>query len=174
MLDYRQVERGRCDQSLAHDLVVEDGLAIIAQGHGPGALEGREVGELFTAAANGRSSNGEDIYVSAASGIKHPARDFRRVVHRVGIRHGADGGKSSGSRGHGAAGDGLFVRLTGLAEMDMNIDEAGSDDEAASVERVVGFTAQFAGGSDLNHAAIFEQKIVLALKMLSGIDEETV
>src|SRR5689334_430493 len=110
----------------------------------------------------------------AASGIEHPARDFRRIIHRAGIRHGADGGKSSRSRGHGAAGDGLFVRLAGLSQMDMNIDEAGRDDESAGVESVVGFSAQFAGGRDFNHATIFEQEIVLALKTLSGVDEETV
>ena len=36
---------------------VEDGLAVIAQGHGPGAFEGSEVSELFTTAANGRRSS---------------------------------------------------------------------------------------------------------------------
>jgi hypothetical protein len=58
--------------------------------------------------------------------------------------------------------------------MDVNIDEAGCDDESASVEGIVGFAAQFTGGRDFGHAAVFEQEIILALKMLSGIDEETV
>jgi hypothetical protein len=56
----------------------------------------------------------------------------------------------------------------------MNIDEAGGNDEAARVEGVVGFSTQFAGGSNFDHAAIFEQEIVLTLKTLSGIDENTV
>src|SRR6266571_6935578 len=58
--------------------------------------------------------------------------------------------------------------------MDMNVDETGSDDETTRVEAVIGFAAQFAGRRDFNHATVFEQEIVLALKMLSEVDEETV
>jgi hypothetical protein len=58
--------------------------------------------------------------------------------------------------------------------MDMNVDETGSDDESASVEGIVGFASQLACGSDFGHAAVFEQKIVPALEVLSGVDEKTV
>src|SRR5437868_6368107 len=58
--------------------------------------------------------------------------------------------------------------------MDVNVDETGGNDESAGIEGVVGLAAKFAGGRNFYHAAIFEQEIVLALKMLSGVDEETV
>lgn len=64
--------------------------------------------------------------------------------------------------------------MTRLTQMDVNIDEAGSDDEPFGVECFVGLAAQLAGGSDFNHPTIFEQEIILALKTLSGIDEKTV
>jgi hypothetical protein len=41
--------------------------------------------------------------------------------------------------------------------MDVNIDEAGGDDESARVESVIGFAAQLAGWRDLDHATILEQ-----------------
>src|ERR1044071_999811 len=58
--------------------------------------------------------------------------------------------------------------------MDVNVDEAGRNDESARVESVVGFAGQCAGGRDFNHATVFEQEIILALTMLSGVDEEAV
>jgi hypothetical protein len=58
--------------------------------------------------------------------------------------------------------------------MDVNIDKTGSYDEPTPVEGLVGFAAELAGGSDLDHAAVFEQEVIFALKMLSGVDEETV
>jgi hypothetical protein len=58
--------------------------------------------------------------------------------------------------------------------MHMNIDEAGGDNKAFGIECFLGLAAQFACGRDFNYATVFEQKIVLALKTLSGIDEEAV
>ena len=120
------------------------------------------------------AATGKDVHVGAARGIEHPARDVRRVIHGAGVRHGADGGKSAGGGGHGAAGNGLFVRLSGLTQVDVNINEAGRDDQSAGVEALVGLAAQLAGGSDFRDAAVLEQQIVLALKVLCGVDEETV
>ena len=58
--------------------------------------------------------------------------------------------------------------------MDMNIDEARGNDKSAGIEGFFSFAAQFACGRYFHNAAVFEQKIVLALKMLCGIDEKTI
>jgi hypothetical protein len=66
------------------------------------------------------------------------------------------------------------VRLSGFAQMNVNINQSRRDDEPFGIESFVGFAAKFSGRCNLDHAAIFEQEIVFALKMLSGVDEETV
>ena len=45
-------------------------------------------------------------------------------------------GESAGGGGGGAGGDGLLVGLTGFAEMDMDVDQAGGDGEAGGVEQL--------------------------------------
>jgi hypothetical protein len=47
--------------------------------------------------------------------------------------------------------------LTGLTQMDVNIDETGSNYESTSIEAVVGFAAQLASGRDFDDATVFEQ-----------------
>ena len=48
------------------------------------------------------------------------------------VGHGADGSEASGGCRRGSGGDGFFVLLPGLAQMHMQVDEAGSDDAAPS------------------------------------------
>ncbi len=159
---------------MAHDRVAEDRLAVVGEGHGACPLERGEVSELFAMAADGCSGNRKDVHVRAARGIEHPAGDFSRVIHGAGVGHGADGGKAAGGCGHGAAGDRLFVGLAGLAQVNVNIDEARCDDESAGVEAFIGATAQLARRSHFRDTAVFEQEVVFPLELLGGVNEETV
>src|SRR6185437_16374251 len=120
VLNHRHVQRRSRDEGLAHDIVVKNRLAVIAHGYGAGALERGEIGKLPTHAADGGCSDRKDIDVRATSWIEHPAGNLRRIIYRICVWHGADGSKSASSRSHGAAGNGLFVRLAGLTQMDVN------------------------------------------------------
>src|SRR5271157_2806392 len=83
-------------ERLAHDGVVEDGLAVVGYGNGPGTLQGAEVGEdsAFTGAGGG--GNGEYVDRSAALGLAEPLDPIGGINDGRGVRHGADGSKAAG------------------------------------------------------------------------------
>jgi hypothetical protein len=66
------------------------------------------------------------------------------------------------------------MRLTRFAKVDVNINESRSYHQSAGIDALIGLAAQLAGGRYLSHAAVFEQKVVPALDLLRGVDEETV
>jgi hypothetical protein len=63
------------------------------------------------------------------------------------------------------------VALSGLAQVNVNVDEAWSHDQPTGVEGFVALAAQLAGGGNLSDMPVFEQKIVLALELLGRIDQ---
>ena len=58
---------------------------------------------------------------------------------RRGVGHAHDGGEAARGGGVRAGGDGFLVRLAGLAEVDVDVDEAGAGDEAAGVDLLRAF-----------------------------------
>ena len=52
------------------------------------------------------------------------------IVHGVRVRHAGDGREAARHRGGGAGRHGLLVRLPRLAQVDVHVDEAGTDNEA--------------------------------------------
>src|ERR1700748_2437820 len=66
------------------------------------------------------------------------------------------------------------MRLSGLAQVNVNIDKTGRDDESFGVECFVSVAMKLACRSNFRDATIFEQKIVFAFDVRSWIDEETV
>ena len=92
------------------------------------------------------------------------------VVHRVGVRHAGNRRESAGDGGSGAGRHRLLVRLPRLAQMDMHVDEAGTDDETGrhlddggAVDRKV--------PSNRGNRAIRDQDVARAIDCLRGIDD---
>src|SRR6202023_180624 len=52
VLDHRQIQCGCGGKRLAHDLVVENGLAVVTEGHGACAFERSEICELLAHTTN--------------------------------------------------------------------------------------------------------------------------
>ena len=175
MLDDAEADAGCSGEGLAHHAIFEDGVAVVGDGDGAGGFERGEVVECFAFGTAGGCGDGEDADARAAFGGEHPAGDFGRVVDGNGVGHGRDGGESACGCCGGAGGDGFFVALAGLAEMDVNVDEAGCDDEAGGVEdfSTVG-ELEFAGAGDFGDAAVFEQDVFGSVDAGAGIDEVAV
>ena len=87
------------------------------------------------------SSDREDIDHCPALGTPHPVDPFRRIDHRRRVGHRANGSEASRGSCGGAAGDRFLVTLSRLAQVDVQIDESGRDDQPASIELVVGAAA---------------------------------
>ena len=72
MLHDREIQLSAQQQSLAHNAVIEDGLAIVGDRNGSGGLQGAEVGKGGALAGARRGSNGKDIDDRAALGLTKP------------------------------------------------------------------------------------------------------
>ncbi len=123
-----KIDFGRQAHGLSHDAVVENGLAIVADAHRSGPLQRAEVGKYRTFAGMSRGCDRKDVHHRAALRLLQPGDPLRRVNDGLRVGHTAHGSKSSrGCRGR-AGGDGFLVALSGFAQMNMQIDEAGSHD----------------------------------------------
>ena len=171
VLHHRNLQPGGGAQGIAHQPVVENRLAVVGHGHRAGSLERGKIRQLLSQAADGRRGDGKDVDQRAALRSLHPARDLRRVVDRHGVGHGADGGESAGRRRRSSGGDGLLVGLSGLAQMHVQIDEAGSDDASLGVEAPLGLAAQLAGRRHGSHAPVAQQHVHLLIDAARRIDD---
>ena len=81
-----------------------------------------------------------------AAGLARAALDVlghrRRVVHRVGVRHAAHRGVAAGRRRAGAGLDVFLVLLARLAQVRVQVDEAGREPQARRLDHLVGNAAE--------------------------------
>jgi hypothetical protein len=54
--------------------------------------------------------------------------------------------------------------------MDVNVNEAGCDEQPARIKMLLALAPQLAGRGYLGHPPVLEQKIVFAFELLCGID----
>ncbi len=135
VVDHRQIERAAVIHHLAHQARGGDGLAIVADGDDSGVLHRGDFGERFAFAADRGRADRPDAHAGCRGGaFDDAARDGGVVVHRLRIGHAADGRESAARRGARAGLDGFGHFLAGLAQMAVEVDEAGRDDQAFGVE----------------------------------------
>src|SRR5262249_41092822 len=101
----------------------------------------------------------KDIYRCAPLRLLQPCDPIRRIDDRMGIWHAANGGKSSSRSGGSAGGDSFLVTLAGLAQMDMQVDEARRNDQAPCIEFLVCVTTNLVGWSNFSHAAVAQKDV---------------
>ncbi len=100
----------------------------------PARCSARKSVSVGALAGAGRGGDGKDIDHGAALGLPQPLHPFDRIDDRGGVGHGADGSESARGRGRRAGSNRLFVRLAGLAQVNVQIDETGRDDQSAGIE----------------------------------------
>lgn len=94
-----------------------------------GVVHGAELGELLALQADGDGADGLDVAVAGL--LAEPVDlldDTGGVGDRVGVGHGEDGGVAAGGGGAGAGEDGLGVLAAGLAQVGVEVDQAGQQD----------------------------------------------
>lgn len=64
--------------------------------------------------------------------------------------------------------------MTGLAQVNMNINEARRDDHPTGINDLIGLAVKFSRGSDFGNAAIGEQEIVWSIDVLGRIEKAAV
>ena len=132
------VERLHVLQRAAHDHRVVDALAVVGEDPHPGGgvVHGAQLGELLALQADG---DGADRLHVAVAGL--PAEppdlldDAGGVGDREGVGHGVHGGVAAAGGGPGAGEHGLGVLAAGLAQVGVQVDEAGQQDPARRPRR---------------------------------------
>ena len=110
-------------------------------------------------------------FASFAAGLfDDETRDGGIVVDRIGVRHRTDAGPTAGDRRGRAAGDRLFVLLTRLTQVRVQIDETGRDDQSGCVEHVRVFGRGFRAVEQTDDTAFFDQHVATGVDLLRRID----
>ena len=161
----------RGTQHGAHRLIAQDRLAVVAHRDSACIAQGFIVCQSLAHAADRRRANGIDARLRAALRRLHPLRDLGGVVHRNGIGHGGDAGEAAGRRGRGAARDGFLVALSGLAQMDMDVDEAGRHDKTGRVDQLDIFRIDVELRVHGGDAAVLDQQIARRVDFVCRVDE---
>ena len=150
------VEAGRVLEGPPHHLGVLHAGAVIGEdphsephhlGHGR---------QVAAPAANRDSGRGVHVAASCGAEVLHLAHHRRAVDGRIGVGHGHHGGEPAQGGAPGAGLDGLGVLPAGLAEMDVQIDEARRNHAPGGVERAVAVQPR---GVDRDHPAVADQHV---------------
>ncbi len=135
MLNHRKIQRPAIIHHLPRELCRGDRFSIIGNAHDPRFLHGRDFGNRFAFAPHRRRPNRP--HTNAAGNlraIQNEPRDGSIVVRRLRIRHAADRREPAARRRSRACFDGFRRLLSRLAQVHVDIDKAGSDDQAAGVK----------------------------------------
>ncbi len=124
-------------QRASHQHRVVHAVAVVGEHPDPGrgVGHGAELGELGALEPDGDRADRVDVAVAAL-----PAEppdlldDAGGVGDRLGVRHRVDGGVAAHGRGLGAGQHRLGVLASGLAQVGVEVDQAGQRDQAGPVD----------------------------------------
>jgi len=168
VFDEDLVEHGDVLHGAEGDAGVGDSVAVVAEGDGPGSDHAAHFGEFLAFEALGDGADGEDVGVTELGVLSEDEVDGGFAVEgRVGVGHAGDAGESAGGGGAGAAGDGFLFLVSGFAEVDVHVDEAGGDEQAVGVDDGVGAGAI---GPEVGDLAVFEEEVGLFVEPVGRVD----
>ena len=134
MIHHRQIKHFGVFQRAAHEFVVLHAMAVVGDGHDAGAFERADGCEFLARDVFGNGAGDKDIYDAVLGGAFIDEGDGPGVVNGRGrVGHADDRGEAAPRGGGGAGGDVFLCRLTGLAQVDVQINQAGTNNESAHV-----------------------------------------
>ena len=147
-------------QRAPHDAGVVHAVAVVAEDphRRPGARHEAELGELGALEALGHGADRHDLGQAAgAAEVEHALGGLGRVGDGARVGHGEDRGVAARRSGGRAGGDGLGVLAAGLAQVHVEVDEAGQGDEAVGVEHLE--VAARTHRADLADDAVLDEQV---------------
>ena len=170
--DDGDAQHRRILERAAHQLRVVDRLAVVAHSDAAGRAQIGKLGQRLALQPLAHRADRIDAAGAVARrfGDDHLGHGAL-VVRRNGVRHRADRGVAARHRGPRAGGDRLLVLLPRLAQMRVQVDEPGSDDETGGVDRV---DVRLDLLVDARDRAVLDQDVELGVEVLAGIDDAAV
>ena len=152
-------------QGPAHDARVLHAAPVVGEDADPGAGAGHQtqLGQLLTGQPLGDRAHRVDVdEAGAPAQVQHGLGDLGGVADRRGVRHGQHGREAADRGSLGAALDGLGVLPAGLAQVGVQVDEPGQQDQAVRLEPV-GALREVVDGPDGGDGAVDDQDVLDAL-----------
>ncbi len=160
-------------QRAAHHHRVVDALAVVGEDPdaGRGLVHGAELGELLALQADGDGADRLDVAVAGLLAQPPDLLDHTGGVgHREGVGHRVDGGEAALGGGAGAGEDGLGVLTAGLAQVGVQVDQAGQDDQPGGVDLDVRRGVQ--GGADRRDRTVDEVEVLRSAAEDLGVADQ--
>ena len=158
VIDHRKIERAAIIHHLPHQSRRCDGLAVVAHGDDSGILHRGDFRERFAFASHRSRADRPHAHARRRRGAFHDSARHRGiVVHRLRVRHAADGRESAARRRARARLDRFGHFLARLAQVAVKIDEAGRDDQALRVENFCAVRGKIR--ADFRDALAIEQHV---------------
>ena len=131
-----------------HDAGVGDTSTVVGEDADTEGVELPHRRELPAATTLGDAARRHHVARRLAACGEHGRDDGGVVERRLRVRHGDDGGEASESGGAGAGFDRLRLFVAGLAQVGVQVDEAGHDEAPGGVEYGRAFDTPAHGGDD--------------------------
>ena len=170
VLRQRDVEIGQVLEGPPRDGRVGHRVAVVRNGHRARIAQARELGQVAAGAADRDAGDRQHPRVGSGRRVEHAGDQHRRINRRRRVGHRADRREAAARRGPRAGRDRLLVLLAGLAQVHVQVDEAGSDDESRRVQhgRAVG---RFQAGPGFGDAPVAEQQVERRVDAVAGVDQ---
>lgn len=168
-----EVEHFGVFQGAPHEFVVLDATAVVGEGDDARFGHRADGGEFFAREAFGDGPGWEDVDASFGAGfVQYPPDHAGAVDGGGGIGHANDAGEAARCRCFRAAADGFLCGLPRLAEVDMDVDQAGRDDEPGAVDFLDGIAKGNSGV--IGDAAVDDQEVGDFVTVIGRVDNAAI
>ena len=158
VLDHRNIVMLSVHQRPAHELRVHHRQTVVRDppGSRPDHLSDPSQGLALETSTD--RSDRIDASEATATRFTDDVLGHRAVVvYRIGIRHAGDRGESTRRRTSGSRPDRLFVLLTRLTQVDVDVDQPRGDHQAGGVDHLGSLRLQ--AGLHGGHCSVFDQDV---------------
>lgn len=175
MLDDHAIKCFSVFERRAHDLRAGDGGSVIGECHraGMSATATRhesEFREFQPRSPFCNAAHRKDARFAGILGLQILVRNRRGIIERgIGVGHDDDGRKSAVYRRSRTGRDGLFRAVARLAEVDMNINEAGADKLPGALDDAV--ARQVYADVENRAGGLIDQHVADEIELRGGIED---
>ena len=130
----RYIQFFRPVHGFVEECAVAERDAVVREPAGAGFFQRFHIGQFFPFQTAGDAGRLADPDLLRCGPLKDVGQDFRVVHDRRSVGHADDGGEAALCRGKRAGMQRFFIGESGIPEMDVGVDQPGSDGEPFGVD----------------------------------------
>ena len=168
MIHHRETELAGIFHGTTHHPVILNAVTVIGEGHDSSRCQRSDGGHLLSGDAARDGPGAENIHTGLGGSFLNPGNRRRTVGHGIGIGHADHRGEPSYGGGAGPRCNGLLVRLSRLAEVDMDVDQTWSDDLTGGINDLRSLRAM------IHQESTLDKNIANFIDFVGGINDASV